>query len=249
MGCTSDISNKEKQNFKTMNINSKNNQKENKTINKIKTLNNLTNFYDINNLQTIENEPNISKEKNIKLNIIDNNPVLNSNSNNLPIIHEQINNNIKFIYQSLLIESIYIFDDGGFIIFIKEKNSSLYDSKTLNIKLKLDISSSYSFFDLKENEFGLYKNELFTINKFDKNKSNHSEIQKLYLNKFEMGKCLKKLLNGDIVFLKHYMGRMFISIYKYINKIYQFQNNIENCDEILDLNKDEFLAYKKNFFF
>ena len=62
--------------------------------------------------------------------------------------------NILFNYQSLLIDSVYAFDDGDFIIFgngeilesgVNIKYSSLFDGKSLTSKLTLKIASDSCF--------------------------------------------------------------------------------------------------------
>lgn len=169
---------------------------------------------------------------------------------------------IKFNYKGREIESAYIFEDGDFIIFSSEESkvvgvnkniSTLFDGKTLKSKLILDISSESCFFDLKDYEFGLCLNYDFRIYKFNKERTEYKEIQALKLQQFETGRKLIRLLNGDILFVKFYMASQSISIYrKNIDEnkgdIYKLQNqfHIENCEEIIELNKNEILGYKKN---
>ena len=173
---------------------------------------------------------------------------------------------IKFQYKGREIESAYIFEDGDFIIFSSEESkvvsvnkniSTLFDGKTLKSKLTLDISSESCFFDLKDYEFGLCLNYDFRIYKFNKERTEYKEIQALKLQQFETGRKLMRLLNGDILFVKFYMGSQSFSVYRKTidelennNKveIYKHQNHfhIENCEEVIELNKNEFLGYKKN---
>ena len=172
---------------------------------------------------------------------------------------------IKFQYKGREIESAYIFEDGDFIIFSSEESkipgvnkniSTLFDGKTLKPKLKLDISSNSCFFDLKDYEFGLCLNYDFRIYKFNKERTEYKEIQALKLQQFETGRKLMRLLNGDILFVKFYMGSQSCSVYRKNldelennNKvdIYKIQNqfHIENREEIIELNKNEILGYKK----
>ena len=172
------------------------------------------------------------------------------------------NKKTLFRFESLQIESVYVFDDGDFIIFgIHEKNqksSLLYDRKSLTSKLKLNISSLSCFFDLKDNEFGLGIYYNFEINKFNNNRTDFITIQNIKVNQFETGIKLMKLLNGHILFFKFYMGTITSSIYikseeKEQNQtpLYQIHNQfrIENCDDILELNKNEILVYKKSLLF
>jgi hypothetical protein len=168
-----------------------------------------------------------------------------------------------FKYKSLEIESVYIFDDKDFIIFgigdinVNKKYSILFDGKTFGSKLNLEVSSSSCFFDLKDNEFGLCINYKFTINKFNSDRTGFTEIQSVRLNNFETGRKLMKLLNGDILFFKYYMGSQSISIFRKTYKDLEFIQNeymykplentiIDNIEEIIELNKNEFLGYKKS---
>lgn len=166
---------------------------------------------------------------------------------------------VLFKYNNKEIESAYIFEDGDFIIFDIKYHSPLYDGKTLKEKLFLKVASESCFFDLKNNEFGLCINYEYTINIFNKGRTEYKEIQKIYLQQFESGIALMRLLNGDIIFSKFYMGSQAFSVYrKKSDKIeydrpeidpYQYQSKyrIENCEEILELNKNEFLIYKRTF--
>ena len=170
---------------------------------------------------------------------------------------------IVFKYKSLEIESVYIFDDKDFIIFgigdlnVNKKSSLLFDGKTFKSKLNLEIPSSSCFFDLKDGEFGLCINYKFTINKFNCDRTGYTEIQNVRINNFEIGRKLMKLLNGDILFFKYYMGSQSISIFRKTYKDVEFIQNeymyklldntlIDNIEEIIELNKDEFLGYKKS---
>ena len=168
-----------------------------------------------------------------------------------------------FTYKNFEIESVYIFDDKDFIIFgIREINankkySTLFDGKTFKSKLNLEVSSSSCFFDLKDTEFGLCMDYKFTINKFNSDKTEFTEIQNVEIRSFETGRKLMKLLNGDILFFKYYMGSQSISIFKKTYKDLEFINNeymykslgnsrIDNIEDLIELNKDELLGYKKS---
>ena len=172
---------------------------------------------------------------------------------------------IKFQYKSLKIESAYIFEDGDFIIFpsgeskdVSDKNiSTLFDGITLKSKLILKISSGHCFFDLKDNEFGLCINYDFRIYKFYNERTEYKEIQSLKLQQFGTGRKLMRLLNGDILFFKFNMRGQSFSVFRKTKDelenngkedIYKLQNqyHIENCEEIIELNKNEILVYKKN---
>lgn len=170
------------------------------------------------------------------------------------------NKKVKFTYISREIQSAYIFEDGDFIIFssgesqkagVNKNISSLFDGKTLQSKLILEIQSESCFFDLKNYEFGICKNyNQFKINKFNEERTEYKEIQIINLQQFETGRYLEKFLNGDIILSKFYMGSLSFSVYRKNDNdgIYKYQSqfHIENCEELVDLNKDEFLGYKKS---
>ena len=163
-------------------------------------------------------------------------------------------NKIKFKYKSFKVESIFIFKDGDIIIFgIGESFSTLYDGKTFKSKTTLDVTSDSCFFYLTEEEFGLCISYKFSLKQFEKNRTSYTSIQTFPTKQFETGKSLVKLSNGDILFFKFYMGSMAISIYRKTkdptcnaDDLYQLQDfRIENCEDIIELNEKEFLAYKK----
>lgn len=166
------------------------------------------------------------------------------------------NKKIKFNYSLEDIDSVYVFEDGDFILFSKIK-TSLFDSKTLKPKLNLNVTSDSCFFDLKDFEFGLCLNYNFKIYKFNKERTGYKEIQSIHIQPFETGKKLMKLSNNDIVFNKFYMASQSFSIYRKSptemsfsapeENIYVIQNQIqiESGEEIIELNKDEFLLYKR----
>jgi hypothetical protein len=91
------------------------------------------------------------------------------------------------------------------------------------------------------------------LKKFENNRTSYTSIQSFPTKQFETGKSLVKLSNGDILFFKFYMGSMAISIYRKTkdptcnaDDLYQLQDfRIENCEDIIELNEKEFLAYKK----
>ena len=173
---------------------------------------------------------------------------------------------ILFKYQSLNIDSVYVFDDGDFFIFgngesvecFKNKiYSTLFDGKNFKSKLTLDVSSDSCFFDLKnDDEFGMCINYKFTLNKFNPGRTSFKEIQPINLNEFETGRKLMRLLNGDILFFKFYMGSQSISVFKksyedsYLNQSdYMYINdnkfNIDDLEEIIELDKNQILGYKR----
>ena len=163
-------------------------------------------------------------------------------------------NKIKCKYKSFKVESIFVFKDGDIIIFGNgETFSTLYDGKTFKSKTTLNVTSDSCFFYLTEEEFGLCFSYSFSLKKFEKNRTSYTSIQSFPTKQFETGKSLMKLSNGDILFFKFYMGSMAISIYRKTkdpkcnaDDLYQLQDfRIENCEDIIELNEKEFLAYKK----
>jgi hypothetical protein len=166
-------------------------------------------------------------------------------------------NKIKFKYKSFKVESIFIFKDGDIIIFgIGESFSTLYDGKTFKSKTTMDVTSDSCFFYLTEEEFGLCISYNFSLKKFENNRTSYTSIQPFPTKQFETGKSLVRLSNGDILFFKFYMGSMAISVYRKAKEnldsifndeyLYQLQDfRIENCEDIIELNEKEFLAYKK----
>ena len=177
------------------------------------------------------------------------------------------NKKILFTYQSVTIDSVYAFDDGDFIIFgncelteygVNKIYSNLYDGKTLSTKLTLKTLSASCFFDLKkDDEFGMCINYCFTINKFISGRTSYKEIQPVKLNPFETGRKLIRLLNGDILFFKYYMGSQSISVFKKgdelscsSNSDYMYNNinniHIDDLEDIIELNKNQFLGYKRS---
>lgn len=170
--------------------------------------------------------------------------------------------NIKFNCQELNIDSVYIFDDGDFIVFenympMKEDintyyYSKLYDAKTLQPKLYLKVSSESCFFDLKDGEFGICKNyNNFNLYKFNSKKTDYKFVQSLNAG-FETGKKLKKLSNGDIIFFKVSLFSS-ITIFRKIKDNNNNENKYEVCNEhhleyyedLIELNDKEFLGYQK----
>jgi len=170
-------------------------------------------------------------------------------------------NKIKFKYSSLFkVESIFIFKDGDIIIFGNgESFSTLYDGKTFKSKCTLNVTSDSCFFYLTEEEFGLCISYKFELKKFENNRTSYTSIQSFPTKQFETGKSFMRLSNGDILFFKFYMGSMAISVYRKAkdnlgsmckaDDLYQLQDfRIENCEDIIELNEKEFLAYKKMIF-
>ena len=91
---------------------------------------------------------------------------------------------IKFNYIapiSIKINDVFIFPDGDFIIFQNYK-STLYDSKTLKIKMYFDIDSARCFNYFSNDEFGLMAlSDLLELCKFKENRTCYETIQKIDL--------------------------------------------------------------------
>ena len=170
---------------------------------------------------------------------------------------------IIFKYEAQNIDYVYAFKDGDFIVFgdtrpkelsSLKRLSSLFDGKTFKSKMILEVSSDSCFFDLKDNEFGLCIDYNFSIYRFNSDRTESTKIQTLGINQFETGKKLIKLLNGDILFLKNEIPTSNISVYKKesdksnLDKyFYTIQNqfHITDCEDLIELNENEFLIYKK----
>ena len=176
---------------------------------------------------------------------------------------------IKFKYKGLKIESAFAFKDGDFIIFgngdstecgVNKNYSTLYDGKTFKVKTTIEVSDTSCFFYLNEEEFGLCYKYNFKSYKFNKDRTSYTEIQPFPTRQFETGKKLMSLLNGDILFFKFYMGSIAVTVYRKNNdnslSSFPFQNDdylykkqenyiIEDCEDIIELNDKEFMAYKR----
>lgn len=177
-----------------------------------------------------------------------------------------INKKVKFIYESNYIDSVYVFDDGDFILFgpkdesiknfqelntnIEQKYfSTLFDGKTLLPKLCMNVSSEHSFYFLGKDEFAIACGLThFQICKFNSNRTSYTRIQTLGAK--IGGTCInfRQIFNGDICITKMYTGFKGLYIYRKENENYgnNFSFYLEGIDDIINLNKDEILAYKKN---
>ena len=159
------------------------------------------------------------------------------------------------------IESVFAFNNGDFLLFEKNNKATLYDIESLIPKITLDIYLRKYFFYLTEDEFALYIYNQYKIYKFKNNRTEYSEIQKLYLNEYEQGFKLMRISNGDILFFKYFTGGIIrstiISVYKRIENnssnnsnnsyIYQKQDqyNIHDCDGLIEINNKELIGYRK----
>ena len=166
------------------------------------------------------------------------------------------NEEIKALFYNQTIDSLFVFENGDFIIFDNRDNSILYDKETFNPKITLEVSIRRFFYYLTEEEFGLYTENKYKIYRFKNNRTEYYEIYTFELKEFEEGNKLMKLSNSDILFFKYYKFshiHFHISIYKKDKDsnndscLYEIQEqyNINECDEIIEINKKEILGYTK----
>ena len=169
------------------------------------------------------------------------------------------NETIKRILYNQKIASIFVFEDGDFIIFDNFEYSNLYDKETLYPKITLEISIRNFFYYFTEEEFGLYIKNKYKIFKFKNNRTEYNEIQTFDLKEFEEGNKLMRISNNDILFFKCYKDshlHFHVSIYKkyknndndsFLYKI-QEQYSINKCDEIIEISNKELLGYRKELY-
>ncbi len=165
---------------------------------------------------------------------------------------------ILFEFQSRNIDSVLVFKDGDFIIFItntpdlyKNNYSVLYDAKTFQEKQKFDVSSISCFYYLTEDEYGIYKDDKFEIYFFKNQRKESKLFQTFHLKNFSSAYKLSKLSNGDLLMYSYYLGRIDIEVYRKNNSDYSYILKYEfqtHCyDEIIEINNKELLGYKKSF--
>ena len=169
------------------------------------------------------------------------------------------NETIKRILYNQKIASIFVFEDGDFIIFDNFEYSNLYDKETLYPKITLEISIRNFFYYFTEEEFGLYIKNKYKIFKFKNNRTEYNEIQTFELKEFEEGNKLMRISNNDILFFKCFKDshlHFHVSIYKkdknndndsFLYKI-QEQYSINKCDEIIEISNKELLGYRKELY-
>ena len=168
----------------------------------------------------------------------------------------------KFNHESNYLDSIYVFEDGDFILFgdnqeekmnnVSFKKSTLYDGKTLKPKLSLNVSSLCSFFNLLNDEFALCSNfSVFDLYKFNSDRTSFEHIQKFPGKEGGSAKALNQLPNGDICLSRVYVGYNGIFIYrkkesnpKYAPYGENFLFHLEDVDELISINDKEALGYK-----
>ena len=170
---------------------------------------------------------------------------------------ENKNVKIKFKHQTQKINSVFIFNDGDFIIFTNEGKSKdyysiIYDAKTLKPKQTLNIISLSYFFYLTETEYGIQtENNKFQIYKFNKERTESQMIQTITLKDFSSPYKLSKASNGDILAFYFYFGGLGVDVYRKKNnkEFYELMSDIQTLflDDIININEKEVLGYKKRY--
>ena len=157
-------------------------------------------------------------------------------------MEENNNSNILFKYKDMYVESFILFDDGDFLIFFKY-NAKLYDGKTLKPKQNIKGYSS-CFFLLSQEEYAQYNDHKYELYHFNKDRTSSYFFQTIHPK--GVGIKVKKMSNGDLLVYSYYLFSKDISVFRKNNSIYEYQNQfiIENLNEILELNDNEFLGYK-----
>ena len=174
-----------------------------------------------------------------------------------------INKKVKFNYESNYLDSVYVFEDGDFILFgvkdksfgnpnSEEKKSTLFDGKTLNPKLLLNVSSLCSFFNLMNDEFGICSGlSHFEIFKFNSDRTSFEKIQSFSDKEGGSAKSINQLLNGDICISRIYVGYSSMFFYrknetnpKFAPYGENFIHTTEDLEELINLNDKEALGYK-----
>ena len=177
-----------------------------------------------------------------------------------------IQKKVKFEYESNYIDSVFVFDDGDFILFgvadssLENSNndeskdkSTLYDGKTLKAKLLLEISSSHCFCNLFNNEFSICKGfSHFQLYKFNSNRTKYESIQPISKEQGGSANILFQSLNGDLCADKNYIGYNIIYIYrkKESNPKYEPYGNknvyyLEDTYNLININDKEILGFKR----
>lgn len=160
----------------------------------------------------------------------------------------------RFQYQNDYIDSINVFDNGDFIIFggLSGRFSTLYDGKTFEPKLNLNIPSLCGFCNLLNDEFAI-RSEFshFEIYKFNSDRTSYTLIQKISTKEGGSSKNLGQLSNGDIYVVRIYVGYSNLYIYRKSesNPKYEpyggnFLYHLEGIEDLINLNEKEVLGYK-----
>ena len=176
---------------------------------------------------------------------------------------------IKFKFESKYIDSVFVFEDGDFILFgvnasscannnnIKEEyNSIIFDGKTFEPKGGLEISSSSSYYNLKDNEFVLCQGySSFIVYQFNSDRTSQKKIQNLNSGDFGTGRYLIQISNGDLCLLKMHTGYNGLYVYRKnpeVNEKFEpygntFLYQLEDINDIVDLNEKEVLGIQKKY--
>ena len=171
-----------------------------------------------------------------------------------------IGKKVLFNYKSNYLDSVYVFDNGDFILFgvtdksLYNKKSTLYDGKTFKPKLNLQLTSVYSFSYLLDDKFSIcVDNSYFQLYKFNSDRTSYKEIQKLSSMEGGSAKNMKEISNGDLCINRLYVGYNNIYIFRKneSNPKYEpygntFLYHLEDLNELMNLNEKEALGYKIN---
>ena len=182
-----------------------------------------------------------------------------------------IDKKVIFKYEQVYLDSVYVFEDGDFILFGVPDNiliedqenkkivpnstkSAVFDKKTFKPKSILDISSLASFFNFANDEFAICKDSSsFEIYKFNNDRTSYTQIQTFPNSEGGSSKDIKQLANGDILMSRVYVGYKGIYVYrknennpKYAPYGEKFIYSFEDIDEFIDLNDKEVIGCKIN---
>ncbi len=174
-----------------------------------------------------------------------------------------IDKKVKFNHESNYLDSVYVFEDGDFILFgaidkslgnpfDDKKKSTLYDGKTLKPKLLLNVSSLCSFFNLMNDEFAICHDlSYFELFKFNSDRTSYDKIQTFSDKEGGSPKIINQMPNLDICISRVYVGysSMFIFRKNETNPKFapygeNFVHHLEDIEEIISLNDTEALGYK-----
>ena len=143
-----------------------------------------------------------------------------------------IDKKVIFKSEQVYLDSVYVFEDGDFILFGVPDNiliedqenkkivpnstkSAVFDKKSFKPKSILDISSLASFFNFANDEFAICKDSSsFEIYKFNNNRTSYTQIQTFPNSEGGSSKDIKQLANGDILMSRVYVGYKGIYVYR-----------------------------------
>ena len=166
-------------------------------------------------------------------------------------------NNIIFRFSDILIgiESIFSFKDGDFLVF-QNTFSILYDGKEFKKKLEIPfLGALCAFCYLSEEEFIILKDYSLTLYKFKDNRTSYEKLSIIYKNLLYEGenKNIFKLSNNDLLSIsQNVLNPKIIRIFRRVEeknmfKRYDLQDNciLEEIDDVINLEEDQFLGIKK----